>query len=78
MAPAKQRHDNSSRETTDKPKICGIVMPIGEIDGCSEGHWHDVQQILSEAIEAAGYEPNLVSNADEYCPEPLREPHSGM
>jgi hypothetical protein len=45
--------------------ICGIVMPISAIDGCDEGHWSDVLDILTEAVESAGFFPNLVSNADE-------------
>lgn len=45
--------------------ICGIVMPISAIDGCSEGHWADIQDILTEAIEDAGFDANLVSNADD-------------
>ena len=44
---------------------CGIVMPISELDGCSEQHWVDVKSILTEAIEAAGFEANLVSDADD-------------
>lgn len=45
--------------------ICGIVMPISAIDSCSEEHWRDVKGILSEAIEDAGYFPQLVSDAEE-------------
>lgn len=52
--------------TKDKEvPICGVVMPISAIDGCDEGHWSDVLDILTEAIEGAGFFPNLVSNADE-------------
>lgn len=52
--------------TTDKEvPTCGVVMPISAIDGCDEGHWSDVLDILTEAIEAAGFFRNLVSNADE-------------
>ncbi|WP_289243790.1 hypothetical protein [Methylophaga sp. UBA678] len=51
-------------EETDK-KVCGIIMPISSIDGCSESHWGDVLSILSEAISDAEYEPNLVSNSDD-------------
>ena len=47
-----------------RPK-CGIVMPISSIDGCSEQHWSDVLSILNETIEDSGFEPNLVSNADD-------------
>jgi hypothetical protein len=49
----------------DKKLVCGIVMPISLIDGCDESHWADVQDILTEAIEAAGFDANLVSNADD-------------
>jgi hypothetical protein len=40
-------------------------MPISTIDGCAETHWQDVREILSEAIDAAGFEANLVSDADD-------------
>jgi hypothetical protein len=45
--------------------ICGVVMPISSIDGCNESHWADVLEIISEAIDDAGFEANLVSNADD-------------
>lgn len=45
--------------------VCGVVMPISSIDGCNESHWADVLEIISESIEAVGFESNLVSNADE-------------
>jgi hypothetical protein len=60
-----------AKSIVTKPKekklklICGIVMPISSIDGCSENHWTDVFEIISESIEEAGFEPNLVSNADD-------------
>lgn len=46
-------------------QTCGVVMPISSIDGCAESHWADVLEILTEAIEDAGFEANLVSNADD-------------
>jgi len=50
----------------EEPKpVCGIVMPISELDGCSEEHWSDVHEIILEAIDDAGFEANLVSNADD-------------
>lgn len=49
----------------DAKLICGIVMPISAIDNCSESHWAEVQSILIEAIQDAGFEGNLVSNADD-------------
>lgn len=45
--------------------ICGVIMPISSIDGCNESHWADVSEIISEAIEDAGFESNIVSNADD-------------
>jgi hypothetical protein len=49
----------------EKKPTCGIVMPISAIDGCSEAHWLEVRAILTDSIEAAGFEPNLVSDADD-------------
>lgn len=49
----------------NKPKVCGIVMPISSIDGCAETHWSEVLNIINEAVDDAGFEGNLVSNADE-------------
>lgn len=50
--------------TTEKPK-CGLIMPISAIDGLPAAHWEDVKSILSEAIDAVGFEPDLVSAAEE-------------
>lgn len=47
------------------PPCCGLVMPISAIDGCNEQHWSDVKEILTEAVEAAGFKANLVSYADD-------------
>ena len=49
----------------EKSKTCGVVMPISGVDGCSESHWSEVLGILNDAIEEAGFEGNLVSNADD-------------
>ncbi len=49
----------------EKKGTCGIVMPISAIDGCLESHWEEVKAILTDAIQSAGYEANLVSNADD-------------
>lgn len=46
-------------------KICGIIIPISEIDGCSETHWIEVLGIITQAVEDAGFEANIVSNADD-------------
>ena len=46
-------------------QCCGLVMPISSIDGCNEQHWSDVKDILTEAVESAGFKANLVSYADD-------------
>lgn len=46
-------------------KICGVIMPISAADGCSEENWSDVLDVLSESMENAGFEANIVSHADE-------------
>src|SRR6218665_2650961 len=52
-------------KTVKTKLVCGIIMPISQIDGCSENHWADVLDIISESIEESGFDANLVSNADE-------------
>ncbi|ULO24701.1 hypothetical protein [Methylocystis sp. SB2] len=51
--------------TENTRPICGIVMPISALDGCSEQHWVEVREILEVAIEQADFEPNLVSDAQD-------------
>jgi hypothetical protein len=46
-------------------ETCGIVMPISAMDGYTESHWSDVLDILQDAIRSAGFDPNLVSSADD-------------
>ncbi|WP_065333119.1 hypothetical protein, partial [Tritonibacter mobilis] len=54
----------SVEKEVSKP-ICGIVMPISDIDGCTPAHWQDVLGIISEAAGRAGYEARLVSQFDD-------------
>lgn len=49
----------------DGKQVCGIVMPISEIDGLSKSHWDEVYNIISESIVSAGFKPNLVSNSED-------------
>lgn len=51
-------------EKAEKLK-CGLVMPISAFDECAEQHWADVRGILTAAIENAGFQANLVSDADD-------------
>ena len=55
----------SKKEQSIDKQCCGLVMPISSIDGCSEQHWSDVKEILTEAVEGAGFKANLVSYADD-------------
>lgn len=51
-------------KSTPIPK-CGIVMPISATDNCSAEHWSEVLSILRDVISNSGFEPNLVSDADD-------------
>lgn len=47
---------------------CGIVMPLSAIDGCSAGHWLDVQSIIKESVGSITepiFATRMVSDADE-------------
>jgi hypothetical protein len=57
---------NQEKIPTEIEKLmCGIVMPISEIDGCNELHWKEVYSIVSQSIDKTGFKPNLVSNSDD-------------
>ena len=51
-------------DNSDK-SVCGLVMPISAIDGMPETHWSEVYTIITDAIERAGFIPNLVSHAED-------------
>jgi hypothetical protein len=55
----------NKNEQNKEQECCGLVMPISSIDGCNEQHWSDVKEILTEAVEGAGFKANLVSYADD-------------
>lgn len=46
-----------------KPK-CGIIRPIAPTEGYSSNHWAEIGEILAESILSAGFEPRIVSDAD--------------
>lgn len=56
---------SDKKEQIEIRQVCGIVMPISAIDGCNETHWNDVLEIINDCIEEAGFDANLVSNADD-------------
>lgn len=57
-----QSHEKPNDNVSKK---CGIVMPIATMDGYPESHWKDVKRIVESAIEDAGFEARLVSDADD-------------
>ncbi|WP_206023208.1 hypothetical protein [Runella sp. CRIBMP] len=65
MTKVKEEEIPAPQETKIFNQVCGIIMPIAELDGCSENHWLEVRSILTEAIEGAGFRANLVSNAED-------------
>ncbi len=44
--------------------MCGIIRPIAALDDYSAEHWSDVHTIIADAIDQAGFETRLVSDAD--------------
>jgi hypothetical protein len=58
-------NEEVSMAETDAKKTCGIIMPISELAGCPKAHWDEVRGIIEQAIRSAGFEPNMVSHADE-------------
>lgn len=60
-----ERKEEIKTKKGDSKPVCGIIMPISAIDGCPGEHWAEVKNIISESICAAGYDPNLVSDAED-------------
>ncbi len=46
-------------------KTCSIIMPISQIESCSENHWDEVRNIFFDAVSSAGFTGNIVSNIDD-------------
>ena len=61
----KVSNEEFSKVVEIKLPKCGIVMPISPIDNCSADHWNEVQGIIKDCVGNAGFEPNLVSDADD-------------
>lgn len=64
MTKAAANGEGEKPAPADRP-LCGIVMPISAMDGCSETHWAEVLDIVRSSAETAGFEANLVSSADD-------------
>lgn len=63
-----KQDDLKDIETENKsmpPQICGIIMPIADIEGYPSGHWRNVHDIICEASNDAGFKANLVSSDDD-------------
>jgi hypothetical protein len=54
----------TSNENT-KRGACGVVMPIPPTEGYSPEHWPEVETILKTVATESGFDPNLVSNAND-------------
>lgn len=65
MENGKQSNQSQKTKEEEKKPVCGIVMPISPIDDCTASHWKNVKTILEDAITAAKYIPNLVSDAND-------------
>lgn len=52
-------------KTVKNVPVCGIIMPISDIDSYPKGHWTEVYDILFRSIQQAGFKPQLVSSGDK-------------
>lgn len=67
------KHNSEQGQADPLPDVhqgptCGIVMPLSAIDGCSAGHWLDVQSIIKESVGSITepiFATRMVSDADE-------------
>ena len=61
--PAAPSSDESSTNL-----LCGIIMPISPIDGCTAEHWAEVKEIIKDEVESIvdlKFTAKLVSDADD-------------
>lgn len=49
----------------EKNVHCWIIMPIWEIDWCSQSHWKEVLNIIKDVVSELSYIPNLVSDSND-------------
>ena len=61
----KSNATKTTRSKAQREIVCGIIMPISSLEGCTAAHWEEVNEILSDAIIAAGFTPSMVSEADD-------------
>ncbi|HEY4260065.1 MAG TPA: hypothetical protein VGM98_07890 [Schlesneria sp.] len=45
--------------------VCGLAMPISGIEGLGTQHWLEVRDILTQAIDTAGFDTLMVSEAND-------------
>ena len=55
----------TEKKKTPSLPTCGIIMPISLIDNCPPEHWAEVLSIIKEVCDINGFNPNLVSDADD-------------
>ncbi|QHS56409.1 hypothetical protein GWR56_12990 [Mucilaginibacter sp. 14171R-50] len=60
-----KQSENKSEEKSEQLKTCGIIMPISPTDGYTDSHWQEVMAIIKLVVTESGFEPNIVSNADD-------------
>ncbi|PGV71981.1 hypothetical protein [Bacillus cereus] len=55
------------KDLINEEKQCGIIMPIGSMDGYSVEHWMEVKSIIiqaTEEVEGIKFKTNIVSQSD--------------
>lgn len=66
MSNNENKNDQDSKHTSED-KVCGIIMPISgnSNEGYSENHWKKVRNIIERSARKVGFNPQLVSDADQ-------------
>lgn len=61
---AEENKKEKKKDKLEQENTCGLIMPISEIDGCSEEHWEGVKEILEEVAKEVGLNGRIVSKSD--------------
>lgn len=54
--------EDSGSEQAQRPRMCGLIMPISLTPTYRADHWDSVKNIIESAVVAAGFMPSMVSD----------------
>lgn len=66
QTPDEAIEESSASNTTFPPvKICGIIMPIADMEDYDAAHWLRVRELIETAANIAGYQARIVSESED-------------